>query len=107
MTHCVGMIVVLLAAPVGVTVVTLWQYSVAGRQVEDWAAANGWRIVRRTLCHFNDDHDPVWESGRGQVLYRVTVATSDGQEFGALVRVGGRFLGQLSRRVQVTWDDRL
>jgi hypothetical protein len=82
----------------------VWHFSRSRSLLEQWSAENGFRIVESS--YRNVVRGPFfWTTGKGQTVYRVTVEDMSGQRRSGWVRCGGWFLGLLSDRVQVRWDD--
>ncbi len=85
-------------------VMIAWHFSRSRSLLEQWAAANGYRII--SAQYRNLVRGPFfWTTSKGQTVYRVTVEDADGRQRDGWVRCGGWFLGLLSDRVQVRWDD--
>ena len=71
--------------------------------LEDWAARNGFALISAEECWLW--RGPFWlRSGKGNVVYRVTVRDRDGLQRSGYVRCGGFFLGMWSDAVAVEWD---
>jgi hypothetical protein len=85
-------------------VLIVWHFSRSRGLLEKWAAANGFRIIESN--YRNLVRGPFfWTTSKGQTVYRVTVEDARGQRRSGWVRCGGFFLGLLSDRVTVRWDD--
>ena len=81
-----------------------WHFSRSRSLLEPWAAENGYRIVESS--YRNLVRGPFfWTTSKGQTVYRVTVEDESGRRRSGWVRCGGWFLGLLSDRVDVRWDD--
>lgn len=80
-----------------------WQISRSRLLLENWAAQNGFEIVKGEFRFFF--RGPFfWTSSKGQTIYYVTVR--DGQERvrSGWVRCGGWWLGLLSDKAEVRWE---
>src|SRR5262249_34539903 len=83
---------------------TYWDFSRARAMLERWAQRNGFHIVGRHYSNLSKGPF-FWTTSRGQVVYRITVEAGGGVGPSGWARCGGWFLGMLSDRVQVVWDD--
>jgi hypothetical protein len=82
----------------------VWGSSRGGSMLDRWASANGFQILSMESCWFF--RGPFfWTSTRGQRIYRVTVRDGEGRTRSGYVRFGGYWLGLMSDRVDVRWDD--
>ena len=81
-----------------------WHLSRSRSVLEYWANENGFQIVHseyRTLFR-----GPFfWTTSRGQTIYYVTVRDGRGTERSGWVRCGGWFLGLMTDKAEVRWDD--
>ena len=85
-------------------VMIAWHFSRSRSLLDQWAADNGFRIIESS--YRNLVRGPFfWTTSKGQTVYRVTVEDGSGRRRSGWVRCGGWFLGLLSDRVQVRWDD--
>jgi hypothetical protein len=81
----------------------IWHFQRSDSIVEDWAQANGYRLVSKQYCWF-------WKgpyflrSSKGQTVYYVTVMDNEGQERRGSVRCGSWFWGIWSNQVDFMWD---
>ena len=81
-----------------------WHFSRSRSLLEHWADENGYRIVESSYRNFV--RGPFfWTTSKGQTVYRVTIEDRGGRVRSGWVRCGGWWLGLLSDRVQVRWDD--
>ncbi len=87
-----------------VVLVIYWHYSRSNTLLEEWARRHGLRIISSEYRYFF--RGPFfWTPSKGQTVYRVTVADDQGHERRGWVRCGGWFLGLLSDKVEVRWDE--
>jgi hypothetical protein len=81
-----------------------WQSSRSSSLLQRWAEENGYRIVRREYRTFF--RGPFfWNSSKGQTVYYVVAEDSAGARRSGYVRCGGWWLGLVSDRVEVRWDE--
>jgi hypothetical protein len=81
-----------------------WHFGRSSSLLQLWAEINGYRIVRKEYRTFF--RGPFfWSSSKGQTVYYVVVEDSAGERRSGYVRCGGWWLGLLSDRVEVRWDD--
>ena len=71
--------------------------------LEGWAEENGYEILESEQRLFR--RGPYFWSGRGQVIYRVSVRDSAGVERLGWVRCGSWFAGVLSDKFEHKWDE--
>ena len=99
---------VLLLVPLAAVMVLLVAHSRAlsmGQSMLDhWTQQNGLQVRSRERCWFFKGSF-FWNSSDGQRVYRVVVQDRDGRIRSGYVRCGGFWLGLLSDRVDVRWDD--
>lgn len=89
------LIIVLLA--VGIYSV-VWQFSRSNSRLEEWAAANGYKLIASKRRWFL--RSPYWfTTSKSQEVFYVTLQDANGTTRHAYVRVGGFFPGQLSDHV--------
>ncbi len=81
-----------------------WHFRRSRELVERWAAANAYTIIEMERRFFNAGPF-FWCRGRGHEVFRVSVRDAHGEQHRAYVRTGGWFLGQLSEKVAVKWDE--
>jgi hypothetical protein len=82
----------------------VWHFSRARNILQRWAEANGYEILSSEIRWFR--RGPFfWTTSKGQDVYYVTIRTPDGQIRNGWVRCGGWFLGLLSDKADVRWDE--
>jgi len=82
----------------------IWHFRRSGRMVERWAADNGYRLLDREYRWLL--RGPFWwRTGKGMAVYHVTVQDASGRVRKGYIRCGGWFLGLLSDRIDVEWED--
>src|SRR4051812_45417745 len=91
------------AMAVLVIFVMWWHFDRSNSLLRQWAANNGYHIVRQEYRHLRKDPF-FWTSTKGQTVYHVTVEDSTGSRRSGWVRCGGWWLGLLSDHVEVRWD---
>ena len=80
-----------------------WHFRRSRSLLERWAERNGYRIMAAEYRHVL--RGPFfWTSSKGQTVYRVTVEVTGGVRTG-WVRCGSWWLGLLSDRAEVRWDE--
>jgi hypothetical protein len=90
---------------VAAAVVSLyWHFSRSRSILESWAAQNGYEILESQFRNFFKGPF-FWTSSRGQTVYYVKVRDQSGNVRTGWVRCGGWFLGMLSDKAQVRWED--
>ena len=81
-----------------------WHFSRSRGMLERWAAENGYQLLSDEYRWIS--RGPFfWTTGKGQTVYRVSVRDSAGRVRNGWVKCGGFFLGLLSDKVQVRWDE--
>jgi hypothetical protein len=80
-----------------------WHYGRSSSLLHQWAAENGYRIVRQQYRNFFKGPF-FWTSARGQTVYYVVVEDAAGNTRSGWVRCGSWWLGLLSDNVEVRWD---
>ncbi|QOV88308.1 hypothetical protein [Humisphaera borealis] len=81
-----------------------WQFGRSRRMLEDWAKANALQLVEARFRWFF--RGPFfWTSSKGQTVYRICVRTFEGHTHAGWARCGGWFLGLLTDKVSVIWDN--
>ena len=86
-----------------VATIFAWHYHRSRSLLERWAERNGSRILAAEYRHvFRGPF--FWTSSKGQTVYRVTIEVMGGVRTG-WVRCGSWWLGLLSDRVEVRWDE--
>jgi hypothetical protein len=83
---------------------SVWSHLRAQRVVADWAASNGYEVIslkRRWVVK-----GPFTFPGRANwVVFAGVLATPNGQTRACWIRVGGYWIGLLSDRVTVSWEE--
>ena len=81
-----------------------WSRARAESMLDRWALRQGVRLV--SAEHRTMFRGPFfWRTGRGQMVYRITVRYPDGTVRQGWARCGGWFLGLLTEAVDVRWDN--
>jgi hypothetical protein len=81
-----------------------WHFSRSRSVLEQWADENGFEILHSE--YRNLVRGPFfWTTSRGQTVYYVRVRDSNGLVRSGWVRCGGWFLGLMSDKAEVRWDD--
>lgn len=85
---------------------TLWFYKRSEIVLKDWAAQNGYELLEAKINWFN--LGPFfWTSAKGQVVYYIQVLNKrTGQTRRGWVRCGSFWLGLMSDKAEVRWDER-
>ena len=78
-------------------------FSRARSILEQWAESNGYEIVSSEHRFLGGPF--WWRKSKGQEVYYVTIRTSDGQLKRGWVRCGGWWLGILTNKADVEWDE--
>lgn len=80
----------------------------AKARLKEWAAGNGYELLECDYRHIKIGpyHRKQFFVGKGNFLiFRIEVRTRDGEAKKGWARVGDYFLGTLSDKVDVLWDD--
>ena len=81
-----------------------WSPTRSQRMLDDWAAENHLKLVSATPCWVN--RGPFfWTTSNGQMIYRITVVSEDGERTSGWARCGTFCGGLFIDRVEVRWDD--
>jgi len=81
-----------------------WQFSKAGRILENWAAQNKYKLIEKQNANFGDG--PLGRRGaKTNVKYRVKVEDKDSKTKTGIVYLGSENTGVLSDEIIVVWDD--
>lgn len=81
-----------------------WSLTRSQRMLDEWAAENHLKLVSARPCWIN--RGPFfWTTSKGQMVYRITVASESGEERTGWARCGGFWGGLFVDRVEVRWDD--
>ncbi len=94
----VGFIVVLVILSI------VWSHSRSKGMIEQWATENGLHLVDSSYCWFKIG-TPFWAANKNHTLYRVTMQDDSGHLMLGYALCGSFFMGLLSDRVEVKWDD--
>ena len=97
-----------LFAVLGIAVIGLgliiWHFLRSRYVLERWADEHGFEIVRSEHRHFL--RGPFfWTTSRGQTVYYVRVRDSKGTERSGWVRCGGWFVGLMTDKAEVRWEN--
>jgi hypothetical protein len=80
-----------------------WHFRQSRGLLERWADRNGYRIIDARYQHvFRGPF--VWTTSKGQTVYRVTLDVK-GEVSTGWVRCGSWWLGLMSEKVEVRWDE--
>ncbi|MCX5662948.1 MAG: hypothetical protein NTW19_24960 [Planctomycetota bacterium] len=89
-----------------VAVASIYFSFVRPRQIFDnWVRENGLTIIEARRCIFSYGAFSFFTTGKGQTIYRFSARRADGQVVAGWARVGGFFLGAMSNRVEVRWEE--
>jgi hypothetical protein len=81
-----------------------WHFRRSRSVLDQWAEKNGFEILHSEYRHLFKGPFTLWSS-KDQTVYRVRVRDREGTERSGWVRCGGWFLGLMSDRIEVKWDD--
>jgi hypothetical protein len=82
----------------------LWTHRRAEFLLQQWAERNELRILEKEERKlFRGPFS--WDSSRGQMVYRVTVADKAGNTHSGFVRLGSWARGIFSDKAEVKWDE--
>jgi hypothetical protein len=81
-----------------------WTHRRAEQLLDQWAADNGVQIVQREYRLFRKGPF-FWTSGRGQLVYYFIAQDRFGMQRAGWARCGSWFLGMLSDRIEVRWEE--
>jgi len=85
---------------------TLWFYKRSETVLKGWAARNGYELLESKINWFNQGPF-FWTSSKGQMVYYVRVLDRrTGQTRRGWVRCGSFWLGLMSDKAEVRWDER-
>jgi hypothetical protein len=97
-----GFLIVIVVA-VGIAAF-MWHLSRSRSLLEKWAAENGYKILHTE--YRNLFRGPFfWTSSKGQTVYYVKIRDREGNVRTGWVRCGGWWLGLLSDKTEVRWED--
>jgi len=81
-----------------------WHFSRSRSVLEQWADENGFEIINSEYRNFS--RGPFfWTTSKGQTVYFVTIRDSGGHVRSGWVRCGGWFLGLMTDKAEVRWED--
>ena len=80
-----------------------WHFSRSRSLLEQWAAENGYQILHSE--YRNLVKGPFFWSSKGQTVYYVKVRDNQGNVRTGWLRCGGWWLGLMSDRTEVRWED--
>jgi len=84
----------------------VWHFSRSRSVLEQWAEQHGFEILHSE--YRNLLRGPFfWTTSKGQTVYYVKVRDSHGAERSGWVRCGGWFLGLMTDKAEVRWEDEL
>ena len=96
----------LLVGVVGLGAYVAWCFSRSAAILRHWAAESSFEIVDAKIQFFS--YGPFdWISSNGQTVYHVQIRDRDRRERSGWVRCGSFWLGVLSKKVEVRWDEEL
>jgi len=76
-------------------------------RINQWAASNGYSIIRCKLCLINIGPFSYFGTSGGQSIFRIQALDASGSIKKGYARAGGFFFGLLRSCVQVKLDKRL
>ena len=79
----------------------------ARRRVKQWAARNGYTLLKCKICFANIGPFSYFGTSGSQAVFRLEVMNKEAQIRKAYARAGGFFFGLLRDRVEVKWDKKL
>jgi hypothetical protein len=81
-----------------------WEAHRSGEMISRWAADQGYEVIEKKAPIIN--LGPFrWENPRGRTFYHITVRDSEGQTRAGWVSCGAEWLGLLSNKVVIRWDE--
>ena len=84
--------------------VYVWHFSRSSSLLEQWASDNGFELLRREYRVLR--RGPFfWTTSRGQTVYYVEVRDRQGHIYSGWVRCGSWWMGLLSDKVEVRWEN--
>lgn len=98
---CLG-ILVLAAFLVGFNA---WAIARPHSLLQDWVEQNGYTIREKERLYLPFTGPFAWTTGRGQVVFRVTVEDKQGDVHHGWIRCGNWWFGPLLDQVEAHWDD--
>jgi len=97
-------IFLILLAIAAVAGLWFWHFGRSRSILENWAAQNSYEILESQYRNFFKGPF-FWTSSRGQTVYYVKIRDQTGNVRTGWVRCGGWFLGMLSDKAEVRWED--
>jgi hypothetical protein len=83
--------------------ISVWSHRRAEFLLQQWADRNDLRMLEKEERKlFRGPF--LWNSSRGQMVYRVTVEDKAGNTYSGFVCLGSRFRGIFSDQAEVEWD---
>lgn len=93
----------LIAIGVGAAASMKWMQSRSDEILDEWCSQNGFALLSSKRRNFK--RGPYsWTTGKGQVVFYVTVRDAEGETRSGYVRCGSRMGGLMSDKVTVEWD---
>ena len=87
-----------------VVIVLVWTFFRSRSILESWAKENGYQILSSEIRLFS--RGPFfWTASNNQVVYYVTVQTSDGTVKRGWARCGSWWWGVFLNQVEIRWDE--
>ena len=81
-----------------------WSLTRSRQMLDQWAVENHLRLVSANLCWVN--RGPFfWSTSNGQMIYRITVVSEDGERASGWARCGTFWGGLVVESVEVRWDN--
>lgn len=106
MNHTDGVwLIFLILLVVGLGMASFYWGRIRSRwMIEEWAQQNNLTILGAEYKWFS--RGPFfWTSSKGQTVYRITAITPEGHHHTGWARCGGFFMGLLTNKVTVKWDN--
>lgn len=76
-------------------------------RIKQWAARNGYTIVKCNICLFNIGPFSYFGTSGGQSVFKIVAMSPEGKRRTGFARAGGFFFGLIRKRVEVKWDKSL
>ena len=100
----IGWIIVLLIGLMGTGGLITAQITRSQQLLTKWATENGYQVLQAQVRPlFNKG--PFFWSSKAQVVYRIVVQDEQGYERSGWLQLGSPFIGVLSDRANVRWDE--
>lgn len=98
-----GIGLVIVGGTAGVVLYMVWYFSRSRRLLDQWAAANGYRILESEVrLFFRGPYFMI--SSNAQTVYRVKVLDRQGNTKSGWVKCGSFFLGVFEDKVEARWE---